>query len=382
MQKDMGKLLPAKGGLIMTTRALLVLLVSTLGFGLIGCRGELDRYPKATDSEFQSMKVRYNQLLEEAKKLKPQDGVRLVALFSAATLSHFSVEDFKAKAGEFIQAVAAGQFDKVTIHEARALKRIRVLVVTTAAGKGAIPFTQTGGGWKFDDVGSAFGNFRTKFDDHGTVPAFPPSSTASLAVVLDTHGDSKERLKAALRLGSPKNKDWIGPLAAREEDSLIRAALLYAAWKAGASCESFALKLPLEKEVQKRLYDTDVDSFNALIGGLIECAKSSSNDGVLFAVYQGCFQSDEAPRSIYVEPLLELAKAKPQAMFQAAMKASYPYEQDPVANILVGAFHGEKSNPFFIYLSQQAKKKKTKPGKLAKFWLTKMAERDQIEPPE
>lgn len=366
----------------MGARALRVILASALGFGLIGCRGELDRLPKASDSELQSMKVRYNQLIEEAKKLKPQDGIKLVALFSAATLSHFSVEDFKAKAGEFISAVGQGQYDKVTIHEARALKRIRLLVVTAGPGKGAIPFTQTGGGWKFDDVNSAFGAFRQKFDDHGTVPAYPPSSTASLAVVMDTHGDSKERLKAALRLGSSKNKDWIGLLAAREEDPLTRAALLYADWKAGASCESFALKLPLSKEVQKKLYDTDVDSFNLLIGGLIECARSSSNEDVLFAIYQGCFQSEEAPRSIYVEPLLELAKSKPQAMFQAAMKAGYPYEQDPVANILVGAFHGERKNPFFLYLSQQAKKKKTKPGKLAKFWLSKMADRDQIEPPE
>jgi len=366
----------------MGARYLRTVLWAALSIGCSGCLGDLDKLPKASDAEFQTMKVRYNQLLEEARKLKPQDGIKLIALFGHATLSHISVEDFKAVSGKFISEVASGKFDKVQIHEARALKRIRLLILTTPAGKGAIPFAQTGGGWKFDDVGSAFGTFLKKFDDHGSVPVYPPSATASLATVLDTHGDSKERLKAALRLGSPLNKDWIGPLAAREEDPLIRAALLYASWKAGGSCESFALKLPLEKEVQKKLYDTDVDSFNALIGGLIECAKSSTKDGLLFAIYQGCYQSAEAPRSVYIEPLLQLATARPEAMFDAAMRANYPYEKDPVANILVGAFHGEQNNPFFVYLNQQAKKKKTTAGKLAKFWLQKMADLDLREPPE
>ena len=79
--------------------------------------------------------------------------------------------------------------------------------------------------------------------------------------------------------------------------------------------------------------------------------------------------------------MVALANAKPDFILRAAANLNYPYEKDPVANIVVGALHGEQKSGFYNYLHKTGVKKRRRKGKIANLWVEKMAERDQLEPP-
>jgi len=344
-----------------------------------GCRDEYERMPAATDAEAQAITELYKRFLADARATKPEDGLLLIRHFSSASLSSVAVPAFKEKAAKFIGEVAGGAWDKLDIRGARAPSRVRLLLVTTPAGKGNIPFVQAAGGWKLDDVDIAFGDFLKKFNDKGAVPAFPPQITASLAVLQDPLAAPKEKFKEALRLADEAHKALIAELLGQDNAPAVKAALLYAQWKAGAGgCEPFARAFPIERAPQKELFDGDVDSYRVLLAGLIECAATSKDVEPMLRLYKGCHQAEDATRSEYVEPVVQLATAKPELVLKAALQANLKYEEDPVANIVVGALHGEQT-PMLKQLNQQAKGS-GKAGALAKLWLQKMAERDEAEP--
>jgi hypothetical protein len=348
-------------------------------FCITSCRDEYEKYPKAKESEQQALAERYKALVDDAKKLKPEGGLTLLHHFSTAALSGVSIDDFKTKAGKFISDAAAGKWDKVKIRGAHVPGRLRLLLITAPSGKGALPLVQSPDGWKFDDVDVAFGQFDKAFNIHGAVPVFPPSVLASLAVLEDSQASTKDKVQASIKLVGATSKDNIEQLAGMEQNRWAKAGLFYSAWKSSGSCDAFADAFPTDKEMQNELYTSDIDSFRTLLTGLIECATAAKNFGPTFKVYQGCFQADENPRSEYVAPLLSLANAKPEYIFHASLKAKYKYEEDPVANIMVGALHGEQQSPFVQFMNANIKKK-TPLGKLAKFWAEKMADRDKEEP--
>jgi hypothetical protein len=290
------------------------------------------------------------------------------------------VPSFQEKASKFIGEVGAGKWDKLEVRGARAPSRVRLLLITTAAGKGNVPFVQATGGWKLDDVDIAFGDFVKKFNDKGTVPAFPPQITASLAMLQDPLASPKEKIKEALRLADAANKDLLASLLQEDNPSAVKAALLYAQWKAGAgTCEAYSKVFPIDKAQQKELFDGDVDSYRVMLAGLIECAATSKDSEPMLRLYKGCHQAEDATRSEYVEPVVQLATAKPELVLKAAVQANLKFEEDPVANIVVGALHGEAQSPMVQLLNKQAKGSGKQAG-VAKLWVEKMAARDQEEP--
>ena len=170
-----------------------------------------------------------------------------------------------------------------------------------------------------------------------------------------------------------------------------RAALLYAVWKSGGACEPFAKAFPIDGEKQSEMYDSDYDSYRALLHGLFECAFTSSSFDPTMRIYTGCYKVEGGARSEYVDPLVGnpqleaehlkvgLANQKPDLIVKAALKAKYKYEEDPVANIVVGGLHGETKTGFYRYIYQKARGG-GKAGGLAKDWVEKMGKRDEMEP--
>jgi hypothetical protein len=360
---------------------LLIMLVAVSLPILAGCRDEYEKMQKASDRDLQTLTERYKALIAEAKGLKPEDALQLLHHFSTASLSSIQTEDFKNKAGKFIADVAAGKYDKMEIRGAREPGRLRLLLVTVDKAKGNIPFAPSPDGWKFDDVDVAFGNFEKKFNLKGSTPAYPPSLLSSVAVLQDSQATVKERVQAALRVATVQDRAIAERFAGPEKDPWVKASLLYAAWKSGATCEPFADAFPIERDPQTQLYDADVDSYQVLVTGIHDCAAASAKLAPTLRLYKACYQADEKPRSVYVQSLVNLASAKPEYVLKAAVQLNYKYEEDPVANILVGALHGETGNPFFQYISKHSKEKGAT-AKVAKEWFEKMAARDQEEPAE
>ncbi|NMB73716.1 MAG: hypothetical protein GYA21_01150 [Myxococcales bacterium] len=358
---------------------LLVAGIATQLLFLSGCRDEYEKMQKASDRDLQTLSERYKALIAEAKGLKPDDALQLLHHFSTASLSAMQTEEFKAKASKFIADAAAGKFDKLEIRGAREPGRLRLLLVTVDKVKGNVPFAPSPDGWKFDDVDVAFGNFEKKFNIKGSTPAYPPSLLSSVAVLQDAQATVKERVNAALRVATSKDRAIADRFAGQEKDPWVKAALLYAAWKSDGPCEPFAEAFPIERDLQTQLYDADVDAYQVLVTGLHDCATVSAKLAPTLRLYKGCYQADEKPRSVYVQPLVNMASAKPEYILKAANQLAIKYEEDPIANILVGALHGETGNPFFQFITKHAKEKGPT-AKVAKAWVEKMTARDEEEP--
>ncbi|NOZ88188.1 MAG: hypothetical protein GXP49_18405 [Deltaproteobacteria bacterium] len=349
---------------------------------LAGCEGgKYERLPKATEKEKDALTERYRALIEEAKGLKPGEEIKLTHHFSEPILSDTSLEDFKKKMGSFVSEAAAGKWDNVKIMGARAPGKVRLLLIELGKKSGAIPFVQSADGWKLDDIDAASGNFDKDINLKGNVPKSPASILLSVAILQDPQAGSTEKVTSALQLAKIKDEALARRFLAHEISPWPKAALLYAAWKGGAACEPFAKSFPLPADEQKDLYEDDTDSFRTLLKGLINCAVSSKSLEPTNVVYKGCHDASGGPRSEYVDPVVELANKKPEYILKAAIKAGYPYNEDPVANIVVGALHGEQKSPFWQYLNTRAVRARGELGKLARFWVEKMVERDKLEPP-
>jgi hypothetical protein len=344
-----------------------------------GCRDQYEKLPKASEKDQQALVERYKALVEDAKKLKPDDSFQMLHHFSTAALSKMQPADFTGKASKFIPNAASGKFDQIKIRGARAPGRVRLLLVTVGKEKGNIPFVQSPDGWKIDDVDVAFGDFAKTIDMHGAAPAFPPSPLASLSVLQDPQASTKEKVQAALHLGEGKEKEIADQIAQKEPAPWTKTALLYVSWKAGGNCEAFAQAFPVDKGAQHDLYTNDVDSYRTLVTGLGECAASAKSVAPTVKMYQGCYQADEKDRSVYVEPVVKLAMAKPDFILKAGLQSGYKYESDAVANIAIGALHCENQASFIQYLKTMAGKKDAL-GKLAKLWQEKKVARDEDEP--
>lgn len=365
-----------------TTQALIIsMFFSGLCLLCAGCRDEFERMPPASESELQTLIGRYQALVDEAKKTKPEDALQLLHHFTSAALSVVKPEDFMAKADKFITQAASGALDKVKIRGATKpppSQRLRLLLITIPAGNGAIPFLQTADGWKLDDVDITFGDFAKKFNPNGTVPAYPPSLLSALSALQDSQSDTKEKVKAALRLLNADDKNMASQFVAKEANPWAKAALLYVIWKNGGQCDPFAKAFPIEEALQTQLYDADVDSFHSLLEGLCECASTSRDIEAIVKVYQGCYLASNGPRSVYPELVVPLANKKPEGMLKASLQSGYKYEEDPVANILVGGLHGEQQSAFYKFIVAHSRQP-SKTGRLAKEWLAKMAEKDREE---
>jgi hypothetical protein len=208
---------------------------------------------------------------------------------------------------------------------------------------------------------------------------------ASVAILQEPQASTREKVQAALKLSDKNNQEMTKQFASTETQPWIKTALLYSAWKTGSSCEPFAQAFPIEQADQKELYDGDFDSFMLLANGFLDCTIESKSPALIQKVYQACYQASEQSRSVYVDPIIKLANAKPATVLEAALFSKIKFEEDPVAVILVGGLHGESKAPFVQYLNTIAKQrtKKGKKGKLvqlAKFWLQKMADKDIEEP--
>ena len=353
-----------------------------VGLGLLaGCQGKYERLPAASERDREALSERFRALIQEAKTLKPEEGMSLLHHFSAASLTAMQPAEFSAASSKFITGAAGGTLDAIKIAGAREPGKVRLLLVELPAGKGAIPFVQTGDGWKIDDVGVAFGDITKEINLKGAMPVSPPSALASVAMLQNPQATTGDKVRAALALAEAKDQATAEKFAAKEKKgSWGKAALLYAAWKSGAACEPFGEAMPVSGEALDELYDDDSDAFRKLLAGLVECASTSSSPSAALAVYKGCHGVSAGARSEYVDPVILLANAKPEYILLAALKADFPYEEDPVANIVVGALHGEKETAFHQYLHDPAGKKGMLAA-LAKDWVQKMAERDVLEPP-
>jgi hypothetical protein len=252
--------------------------------------------------------------------------------------------------------------------------------VKTPDGKGVIPFVQSSDGWKFDDVDLAFGKFRDEVNLDGNMPASPPSILSALSVLQDPQASDTDKVEAGIGLADSKDKKTAEKFAGLQKKPWPKSALLYAAWKAGGPCEPFAAAYPAKAEFQNELYDADTESFRTLLKGLADCAAASKKLMAAIKLYKGCYLVEGGARSEYVEPVVALANAKPAYILKAAVRLGYKYEEDPVANIVVGALHGEQGSAFYQYLHKVAQGR-GKVAKLASFWVDKMAERDKLEPP-
>ena len=352
----------------------------TLAMLWTGCPGKYDNAPEATAQETGAMKERYQALINEAKKIGEGQELDLLHHFSSPTLSQTKPAEFKSLASPFVALAKSGKLDSLEITGGRAPGKVRLLLITTEAGKGAIPFVKRADGWKLDDVETAFGKYEKEADIKGTAPAPSPSSLASLAVLQDPQASSYDLVQAGLELAEAKDKATADKFAATQKPGWAKTALLYAAWKSGGACEPFSKAFPIANEEQKELYDSDTDSYRTLLKGLTDCAGSSDKLGPTLKVYKGCHAVDGGARSEYVDPVVAMANAKPELVLKAALQAKLAYEQDPVANILVGALHGEQKSAFYTFLSTHAGGR-GKTAKLAKEWFDKMATRDEIEPP-
>lgn len=359
-----------------------VMLFASGSLLLTGCRDEFERMPKASENELQTLIGRYQAFVEEAKRTQPENAFQLLHHFTTAALSVVKPDVFMSKAATFIAEAASGKMDKITIRGATKPPpsgRLRLLLITIPMGKGAIPFAQSAEGWKLDDVDITFGDFEKKFNPNGTVPAYPPSLLSALSAMQDPQSDTKEKVKAALRLLDADDKAIAKQFVEKETNPWAKAALLYVLWKNGGPCEPFAKAFPIEESTQKQLYDTDIDSFRSLVGGLCDCAESSRDLAPTLKVYQGCYTAAEAgPRSVYAELVIALANKRPEMMLKASLQAAYTYEEDPVANILVGGLYGEQQSAFYKFITVQAKQP-SKGGQLAKLWVKKMAEKEREE---
>lgn len=358
-----------------------------------GCSGgKYEKLPKASEQVAQALTERYKALIDEAKTLKGKDPLALLHHFSHAALTAIQPAAFKQNAAKFIEAAAGGGYDDIDIRGARAPGKVRVLLVSTSKGKGAIPFVQSASGWKIDDVAVGFGDFEQELNLKGAMPESPPSVLASLAVLQDPQAGEIERVQAAIALAGTNEKATAEEFARQEKRPWAKTALLFAAWKNGGSCEPFAEAFPTDGEKQTELHDNDTDSFRRLLRGLFECAGISDSFEPVMKIYKGCYKVEGAPRSEYVDPLVGnpqasedfmktgLANIKPKLMLKACLRAGYKYEEDPAAHILVGGLHGEKDKKFHQVIHQMAEGR-GRLARLAQQWVEKMAELDEKEPP-
>jgi hypothetical protein len=375
-------------------RTQITMVLGTLLMGILlwsGCQDKYERLPAATEKEVQALKERYQALIDEAKKLKDGNPMDLLHHFSNATLTMTQPDDFKAKASQFIADAAAGKLDNAAIHGARAPGKVRLLLVKVGGQKGAIPFVQTGDGWKFDDVDLAFGDTQKEPNLEGSAPASPPSILASIVSLQDAQASEFDQVQAAIQLAEAKDKTTAEKFLSSIKKPWPRAALLYAVWKSGGACEPFAKAFPVDGEKQSEMYDSDYDSYRTLLHGLFECAFTSSSFEPTMTIYTGCYKVEGGARSEYVDPLVGnpqveaehlkvgLANQKPDLIVKAALKSNYKYEEDPVANIIVGALHGEKKTGFYQFIYKKSRGG-GKAGDLAKQWVEKMGKRDEMEP--
>jgi hypothetical protein len=358
------------------TSRVIGLCLSLLGLLIsMGCSDKYERLPKATAKEIESLTERFQAFIDEAKKLKPDDSLALLHHFSHAALTAVSPSDFKTMAAKFI---GSGLAD-IQIKGARSPGKVRVLLISTPEGKGVIPFVQSSDGWKIDEVKPAFGDFTTEVNLKGNMPVSPPSILASVSVLQDPQSSETDRVQAAIGLASAKDQTTCKKFAATEKKAWPKTALLYAAWKGGGDCAAFAAAFPEDGEAQVELYDSDTESYRTLLKGLGECAAQSPNMNAALKVYRGCYKVEGGARSEYVDMVVALANAKPEYILQAALKTKYKYEVDPVANIVVGAIHGEKEAGFYKFIYAKANSG-GKAGRLAKDWVEKMNKRDEEEP--
>jgi hypothetical protein len=346
-----------------------------------GCGSKYDKAPPANDKETHAMRERYQALLDKARQVKPGDEIALLQHFSPAVLSHMSQADFTRLAGAFVQEVQAGKFDKFELRSGKAPGKVRLLLFSVAKGQGVVPFVQSADGWKMDDVELAFLAAEKDPELKGVAPRKPPSALASLSILQDPQASGMERMRAALALAAGADRVTAERFAAGEQDPWARTALLFAAWKGGAACEPFAQAFPVEGERQTELYEADSDAFRSLLKGLFECATAAKDPDLTLRIYQACHKVEGGPRSEYVDPVVELANAQPDHILQASLRARIPYDQDPVANIVVGALHGEQKSAFVQHVTQDAGKR-GKTSALSRAWVEKMAERDKLEPPQ
>jgi hypothetical protein len=347
---------------------------------LWGCPGRYDSAPAAEQKETEAMKERYQALIAEAKKLAPGQELDLLHHFSSAVLSQTKPETFQQLAAKFIADVKAGKLDQLEITGGRAPGKVRLLLLATSEAKGAIPFVKGAEGWKLDDVEAALGKYDKELDIKGTAPAAKPSPLAALAVFQDAQSAALDRVLAALDLAVAGDRATAEKYSEAEKDAWARTALHYAAWKGGAACEPFAQAFPIDGKKQQKMYDNDSDAYRTLLKGLTECAGKSGRLEPVMQVYLGCSKVEAGPRSEYVDPVVEMANAQPELVLQAALKAKIDYDQDPVANILVGALHGEQKSAFYQFVGKHASGRSAT-ARLAKDWVDKMAERDKLEPP-
>lgn len=376
-------------------RAISCMGLGTLLLGMLllsGCQDKYERLPAASEKELQSLKERYQALIDEAKQLKDGSPMKLLHHFSNAALTTVQPADFKAKAGKFIADAAAGNLDNVDIRGARAPGKVRVLLVTVGGNKVVIPFVQTGDGWKFDDVDLAFGDPQKEPNLEGCSPASPPSILASVVSLQDPQATELDQVQAAIQLAEANDKATAEKFLGKVKKPWAKAALLYAVWKSGGACEPFAKAFPVDGEKQTEMYDSDYDSYRALLHGLFECAFISKSFDPTLRIYTACYKVEGGARSEYVDPLVGnpqmepdylkvgLANQKPDMIVKAAVKTNYKYEQDPIANIVVGGLHGEKKTGFYQYIYKKARGG-GKTGNLAKDWVEKMEKRDELEPP-
>ena len=363
------------------------LAVVLLSVGLWSCPGKYDNVPDASEKETHAMKERYTALMDEAKKIEPGLGTNLIHHFSSGILSQTTLDDYNKLASKFISEVKSGKFDSVEYAGGKSPGKVRLLLVSLKDKKGAIPFVKGAEGWKIDDIEAAFGSYDKELNIKGAAPADEPSSLASLATLMDPQSSSLDRLQSALDLAVSKDKTTAEKFAGKEKDPWAKTALLYAVWKSGGTCEAFATAYPAKKQLISELYDNDSDSFATLTIGLTSCAASSKKLAPTLKVYKVCYEAEPGPRSVFAgppdeksnPPLVDLADAQPLLILKAAVKQSIAYEQDPVANILVGSLHGEKKSKFYQFVTKQARAR-GKIAAVAKLWTEKMAARDVEEP--
>jgi len=357
----------------------LSVIVMTAALGA-ACQGKYERLPAASAKDEAALVERYKALVAEAKGVQPAGALKLLHHFSDAALSGISPEAFRGLAKGFIGQAAAGAYDAVDFRGAREPSKVRLLLVTVGGQKGAVPFVQTGLGWKIDDVAIGLGDLTKEPNLKGSMPVTPASALVSVVVLQDPQAGSLDKVRAALELAAAKDGAAAEPFLKGESSPWVRAALRFAQWKGGGDCAGFGRAFPVAGDVQAELYDDDSDAFRQLLGGLTECAGTTGQADLVLKVYRGCHAVEGGARSEYVEPVVALANLKPDLILQAALKAGYPYEEDPVANIVVGALHGEADSPFIQHLMEAASKR-GKIADLAKSWMEKIAERDKLEPP-
>jgi hypothetical protein len=345
-----------------------------------GCEaGKYDKLPQTSDKETKMLGNRFQSLIDEAKQIKGTSPYKLLHHFSDAALSVVSPANFTKMANQFVSAVTADEYAEIEFVGGRAPSKIRILLFETPKIKGAVPLVKSVDGWRIDDVEIAFGKFDKEINQKGNRFASSPSALASLVVLEDKHASEQDIIEAALGLSELDDLATIKSFAKSESRPWAKTALLYASWKNGQNCQAFSTSFPIGTSQQNDMYNNNSDAFRTLLQGLFGCAKEQKALTPIIKIYRACYKAESGPRSEYVEPLLDLANAKPAQFLIAAIKAKYPYEQDPAANIVVNGLHGEKK-PFNKYLYKK-RKAKGKLGKLAKLWLEKMSARDAVEPP-